>query len=290
MIDGRPSRTALFAAAARAAHPVVDGEPLLFRDTLAAPLLGDLAAEMVGYHRAQGDHPILSGTRTLTVTRSHYTERRLGELAGRGLGQYVILGAGLDTYAYRAGDGAGDGARGGGPRVFEADHPATQEWKRGLLAAAGIPVPDGLTFVPVDFESDEPVRRLADEGFDPGRPALVSWLGVSVYLTPDALHAALAEFGRLAPGSELIMEYLLPPALRDEAGAAYADFSGRAVSDLDEPHRTFLAPAEVADAMAAHGLKVVEDVGTREAVPAPSWRRSDALCPFDFARLVRATI
>ena len=177
MEDRQPSQTALAAAAARAAHLVVDREPLVFRDPVAADLIGEPGAEMVGYHRASGDHIVLSGTRAQVTVRSRYTEQRLAELAADGLTQYVLLGAGLDGFAYRS------------PlatriRVFEVDHPATQRWKRDLLAAARITPPDGLAFVGVDLETEPLADRLAAGGFDPSAPALVSWLGVSMYLTP----------------------------------------------------------------------------------------------------------
>ena len=182
MHDRQPSQTALAAAAARAAHLVVDREPLIFRDPVAADLIGEPGAEMVGYHRRSGDHIVLAGTRTQVTVRSRWTERRLAELADGGLDQYVILGAGLDSFAYRS-------PLVGRMRVFEVDHPATQRWKRDLLAAASITPPDGLTFVGVDLETDPLPDRLAAEGFDLSRPALVSWLGVSMYLTADAVAA-----------------------------------------------------------------------------------------------------
>jgi methyltransferase (TIGR00027 family) len=116
MDDRQPSQTALAAAAARAAHPVVDREPLIFRDPVAADLIGEPGAEMVGYHRRSGDHIVLAGTRAQVTVRSRYTERRLAELADQGLDQYVILGAGLDSFAYRS-------PPAGRLRVFEVDHP-----------------------------------------------------------------------------------------------------------------------------------------------------------------------
>ncbi|MEV1002550.1 class I SAM-dependent methyltransferase [Nonomuraea sp. NPDC050202] len=128
MRDARPSQTAIMAAASRAAHLVVDGEPYIFRDTLAATLLGGQAEELVGYHRAYGGHIVLSGTRAQVTARAAYTERRLGNR----FEQYVVLGAGLDTFALRR-------APGGPPtRVIEVDHPATQQWKRELMAAPGL--------------------------------------------------------------------------------------------------------------------------------------------------------
>lgn len=119
--DGTPSMTALLAAAARAAHLIVDDAPPLFADTAAYALLGERADEFVGHHRTYGDHPLLAGARVGVTTRSRYTEECLASSVRAGIGQYVILGAGLDSYAYRSS---------GGVKVFEVDHPPTQEWKR----------------------------------------------------------------------------------------------------------------------------------------------------------------
>ncbi|HEU5027941.1 MAG TPA: SAM-dependent methyltransferase [Spirillospora sp.] len=277
MDEGRPSRTALSAAAARAAHPLVDERPLIFTDPLVGRLLGGLADEMIGYHRGNGGHIILAGTRTITTVRSRYAEARAGAFD-----QYAVLGAGLDTYAFRAP---------AGKRVFEADHPATQEWKKGLLDAAGIAVPGNAALVPVDFEEpDGPVGRLAAAGFDAARPALVSWLGVSYFLTGDAVAGTLAEIGRLAPGTELVMDYALPPGLRDAEGDAYAEIAARVTRDAGEPSRSRFAPGEVNALLAEHGLDVVENLTLERAVPPEAWRRTDALRPFDYFRLLRAVV
>ncbi|MBG0827135.1 class I SAM-dependent methyltransferase [Planomonospora sp. ID67723] len=271
------------AAAARAAHLVVDQGPFILHDTVAAPLLGERAEELIGYHRQYGDHLILSGTRAQVTSRSRYTERRLADLTRRGLEQYVVLGAGLDTFAYRS-------EPGGRVKVFEVDHPATQQWKRGLLAAAGIAHPDGLTFAPADFEADDLMLNLAGAGFDPSRPALVSWLGVSMYLTEDAVDATLATIGRLAPGTELVMEYALPPSLRDERGSAFADFALPAAAERGEPWLTFFTPGDLSTVLKQHGLETADHVRQADSVDPALWRRSDTLRPADLCRLARATV
>jgi methyltransferase (TIGR00027 family) len=283
MDDRQPSQTALAAAAARAAHPVVDREPLIFRDPVAAALLGDKGEEMIGYHRASGDHIVLSGTRAQVTVRSRYTEQRLEELAADGLTQYVILGAGLDSFAYRS-------PLAGRMRTFEVDHPATQRWKRDLLAAASITAPDGLVFVGGDLEREPLVDRLAAQGFDPSAPALVSWLGVSMYLTDEAVAASLAAIGGLAAGSELVMEYALPPRLRDETGQAYAEFALRVAEERGEPWLSFFTPEQLSDLLEANGLAVAGQARQQDAVPAALWRRSDALRPLDLCRLARAVV
>jgi methyltransferase (TIGR00027 family) len=287
--NGEPSFTALAAAAARAAHLIVDHEPLIFRDTLAYAMLGDRAEEFVGYHRTHGEHAVLAGARTAATTRARYTEERLSRAAwSDGITQYVILGAGLDTFAHRPGGPAGR------VRVFELDHPATQEWKRALLGRARIEPPAGptrLTYVPVDLEAESPVDALLRAGFDATRPALVSWLGVTMYLTRAAIAQTFATIARaLAPGTEIIVDHLLPERLRDPAGRAYADAVMPESARRGEPWLTCLGPRDMATLLAGQGLEVVEQVRQRDAVEAALWNRSDPLRPYELFALARARV
>ncbi|MEU1207230.1 SAM-dependent methyltransferase [Nocardia sp. NPDC005825] len=267
----------MIAAAGRAAHLIVDSAPHLFHDTVAERLLGERAPELLSYHRNSGDHPVLSGTRSQVSARSHYTEARV---AAGGFAQYVILGAGLDTFAYRS-------PLAGAVAVYEVDHPATQTWKRELLAEAGIGT-ETVEFVGVDFESDDLYTELTACGFDPSRPALVSWLGVTMYLTEPAIAATLATLARLAPGTELVLEYALPPELRDESGQVYGKFAQAATAQQGEPMRSMFSPESVTALLARHGFTVADHVSQREAVDAALWQRTDGLRPIDFCRLVRA--
>ena len=114
------------------------------------------------------------------------------------------------------------------------------------MAAARITPPDGLSFVGVDLEAEPLADRLAAQGFDPSAPAMVSWLGVSMYLTAEAVAATLATVGGLAAGTELVMEYALPPDLRDEAGRAYASFALPVAEQRGEPWLSFLTPEQLA--------------------------------------------
>jgi methyltransferase (TIGR00027 family) len=218
------SGSALFAAAARAAHLIVDKEPYIFADTLAVALLGDQAAELVSLHRLHGDHVLLCRARTQVACRSRYAEDRLDAAAGRGVRQYVILGAGLDTFAYRS-------QLAGAVRVIEVDHPATQDWKRRALAAAGIAVPSGVAFVPADLTADDLGEVLRRAPLDLASPVFVSWLGVVMYLAPADVTATLTTLGGLAPGTEVVADYLLAPGLRDEAGRAYAELMATASAE-----------------------------------------------------------
>ncbi|MEV4320185.1 class I SAM-dependent methyltransferase [Actinocrispum sp. NPDC049592] len=262
-------RSALTAAAARAAHLIVDAEPFIFADTLAYQVLGEQAEELVQYHRLHGTHPILAGARATVTTRSHYTETRL---AASGLDQYVVLGAGLDTFAYRA----------TGIRIFEVDHPATQARKLELLAAAGIPA--SATYVPVDFEQDSLTKQLVHGGLDPARPAFVSWLGVTMYLTPQAIAQTLADLSTLAPGTEIVFDYLLPEDLRDPAGQAYAAAISAHSAENGEPWLSFFRP----DQLALQGFSLIETVGQHD-LPCLK-NRADALTASALSMIAHARL
>src|SRR5262249_37076784 len=184
-------------------HLIIDPPPVIFADTLAVPLLGDEADEYVDYHRAHGGHVVLAGARGQVVCRSRLAEDSLAAATKRGVRQYVILGAGLDSFAYRS-------ALARSVRVFEVDHGATQAWRRRQLAAASITVPENVTFVAADFETGTLIAELIRSGLDPAVPAFVSWLGVTMYLTTEAIGRTFAELALLAPGSEIVADYMLP--------------------------------------------------------------------------------
>jgi methyltransferase (TIGR00027 family) len=281
--EGQPSQTAMTAAAARAAHLLVDSEPRIFADSLAALLLGHEAETYLRYHREYGDHPLLAGTRAQATCRSRFTEDQLALAAARGTAQYVILGAGLDSFACRS-------ELAGRLRVFEVDHPATQQRKRALLAAAGLAEPPTLTWVPADFETDELITSLTAAGLDPAEPAFVSWLGVTMYLTAGAISATLASLSRLAPGSELVTDYMLTADLRDADGVAYADLVMPDSERRGEPWLSFFTPEQMTGLLTRHGFTGVRDVRQRDAVSAALWERTDLLRPIELSRLCHATV
>jgi len=264
MENGQPSLTALTAAAARAAHLIVDHEPLIFADTLALALLGNRAGELVSYHELHAAHPVLAGARTQVTCRARYTEDSLARAAGRSVTQYVILGAGLDSFAYRS-------PHAGGLRVFKVDHPPTRDWKRRAFAAAKVTVPDGVTFVPANLAADSLAGPLAAAGFD-AAPALVSWLGVTMYLTQGAVGQTLAAIGGFD---------MLPEDMRDEAGAVYGTLVAQASAERDEPRLSSFTPGEMTDLARRVGFAEVRHVRQRDTIPAGLWRRSDALRPAD---------
>lgn len=286
----QPSRTALTAAAARAAHLIVDHEPVIFADELAAALLGEQADELISYHRAHGTHLVLSCARAQVLCRSRFTEDHLAACVRGGITQYVILGAGLDSFAYGRASGLPASRSQRLARVFEVDHPATQRWKRAHLASAGITEPDTVSFVAMDFERDSLAGRLRQAGFDPSRPALVSWLGVTMYLTEATISQTLAEISGFAPGTQLVTDYMLPAALRDQTGRSYAELVAPAAAEWGEPWLTFLAPDDVSALLEGHGFGAVEHVRQRDSIPAALWDRADSLRPANLSVLARATI
>ena len=200
MLPGRPSRTALGAARHRAVHQVLE-HGAIFCDPLALAILGAEAEAAVS--EARGD-PTRRRLRLFIALRTRLAEDALAAAVERGVRQVVILGAGLDTYAYR-------GAVGEGVRVFEVDHPATQAWKRQRLAEAGILVPAHVTFAPVDFERETLAGGLAAAGLDASRPAFFTWLGVVPYLTEPAVVATLGYVASLPKGSHVVFDYANPP-------------------------------------------------------------------------------
>jgi methyltransferase (TIGR00027 family) len=274
------SRSAFTSAAARAAHLVVDSPPVIFADTLASALLGDRAEELIDYHRRHGDHPVLAGARAQTVVRGRFAEDLLTRA---GFGQYVLLGAGLDSFAYRS-------PLAGSVCVFEVDAAATQAAKRAALAAAGIAAPSTVSFVAADLAVDPVHERLCEHGFDPAEPALVAWLGVVTYLDAAAIDRTLAAVAGFAPDTTLVFDHLLPAGLRDADGDAYVTQVAPATAEWGKPWRTFLAPHEAAALLARHGFGGVTHDDQRSALPAELWHRTDALRPARLSLLTTATV
>ncbi|HEY2242567.1 MAG TPA: SAM-dependent methyltransferase [Streptosporangiaceae bacterium] len=270
--------TAMTAAAARAAHLLVDDEPRIFDDSLAATVLGDQAEPLIGYHRQHGRHEVLAGARVMVTTRSRYTEDRLAAAIARGVTQYVLLGAGLDTFAWRSPLAAQ-------VRVIEVDQPGTQRWKRDRLASAGLRAGGEVEFAAVDLAGGSLDAALTRAGLDPSRPALVSWLGVIMYLDRDAVTGTLAALSRCAPGTELVAEYLVPDDLQDDQGRTYTRLVAPAAAEQGEPWRTFLSPEDMSALLAEHGFAPLADVSQREVAGRELRDRTDGLRPSSLSRL-----
>jgi len=256
MRQREPSRTAFAAAAHRAAHQVLE-RGRIFADPMAGPILGPVAQAAAV---ATSADPSTRGMRLFIAARSQVAETALkAGVETRGVTQLVVLGAGLDTFAYRNPFGAE-------LRVFEVDHPETQAWKRRRLAEARIAIPPALAFAPVDFERDELLAALEAAGFDPARRSFFTWLGVVPYLTREAIAATLALIGGLPGGGEVVFDYSDPVAtLSDEARASHTQRAQR-VAALGEPFLTYFDPADLHAELAQSGFERIDDLGPRALV------------------------
>ena len=222
--------------------------PLVLKDPIAVQLIGRSFARDL--ERAM--HPVARDFRLYMAARSRYAEDRLAGAVAKGVSQYVILGAGLDTFAYR------------NPfrslRVFEVDFPATQEWKREMLAEAAIGIPELLTLVPLDFEHKTLAEGLAEAGFKASSAAFFSWLGVAPYLTLDAFRATLRAIGQLPAGTAVSFDYAFPPeTLSLERRRVFNTLSKR-VAAAGEPLRLFFTPEKMEEELRIAGFERIEQV------------------------------
>lgn len=251
MLEQEPSRTAWMAATHRAAHQMLE-QGFIFRDPLALTILGQDAETVARDAQA---HPERRGMRAFIAARAHLAETALATgVEQRGVTQLVVLGAGLDTFAYR--NPLEDRLR-----VFEVDHPATQAWKRRRLGEAGIAVPDGVVYAPVDFERDALLDGLVAAGLDPDQRTSFLWLGVVPYLTAEAVRTTLATIGALPGGAEVAFDYADPPsALSDEARAAHQLRAAR-VAAIGEPWLSYFEPADLAVLLGDLGFTTIDDLG-----------------------------
>jgi methyltransferase (TIGR00027 family) len=232
MEAGQPSKTALRVAIRRAAHQLADPPPVL-DDPIALRLIGS------GYTRDldRAMEKVARDFRAFMAARSRFVEDNLAQAVARGVTQYVILGAGLDTFAYR------------NPfpslRVFEVDFPATQEWKHGLLTRAEIAIPESLTFVALDFEHKTLAAGLAEAGFRNNMPAYFGWLGVVPYLTLEAFRSTLRDIACLPEGTAITFDFAFPPETLTPQRRAIFDRLAQRVSAAGEPFRLFFTPGQL---------------------------------------------
>ena len=237
MTDRQPDNTAVRVALWRALHLEVDGPPPVIEDSIGLRL----AAPGDGWRDRPDMHPrFTAGFRASIVARARFIEDLVEQAAARGVTQYVMLGAGLDTFAQRRAD------LGGRVQVFEVDQPGTQEWKRRRLAELGYDLPAWLHFVPSDFEDGDWQRQLKAAGFDSGQPAVITSTGVSMYLTKEANAATLRELAALlAPGSTAAMTFLLPMDLLAPEDRQGLTISQQGAAAAGTPFLSFFTPEEM---------------------------------------------
>ncbi|HEY2432849.1 MAG TPA: class I SAM-dependent methyltransferase [Vicinamibacterales bacterium] len=277
------SRTAWRVAVRRAEHQLLD-RPLVLDDPIAVPILGgDTAAALRENPSAFERGPFDVYLRAFMVARARFAEDHLDAARDRGVRQYVILGAGLDTFAYRQG-------RVEPPlTIWEIDRPETQVWKQARLAAGGIPVPANLRFVAVDFENDVLPEALARAGFDPAAGAVFAWLGVTMYLTPEAIDRTLrAVAAAVGACGGIAFDYAMDRALMSPAGRAAFDALAARVERVGEPWRTTFDPTALASRLGTLGFGAVEDAGGDELNARYFAGRADGLRVGSLARMMWA--
>jgi len=218
---------------------------------------------------------------TEVILRARYAEDHLMEAVSEEVGQYVILGAGLDTFSMRRKELAER------VRVFELDHPATQATKEKLVRAVNGGVPSNLVFVPIDFETDKLNEALIRAGFDPEKPAFFSWLGTTYYLTKEAIRETFTLIaGVAAPGSRIVFDYKLPRNLIPEESLPLADRLDRFVARRGEPMLSVFTPEDLNDEMSRIGFVEIETLTSEEQKRCYLKDRSDLVDPapnFSFA-------
>ncbi len=268
----------------RAAHQLLD-DPKVLDDPIALRIIAarDRSEILAAPEKCQ---TVLSRyLRAFLVARSRYAEDQLSDAVQRGVGQYVILGAGLDTFAYR------------NPypssllRIFEVDHPDTQAWKRNQLAAAEIPIPQSLTIAPIDFERQSLASQLQGAGFRREAPALFSWLGVTMYLSQEAVMATLKYVATLpSPGSAIVFDFALPPSSLNPAQLLVFHALARRVAAVGEPWQAFFDPHSLAAELRSVGFSHVEDIGPEEINLRYFQDRTDGLRVGGLAHLMKASL
>ncbi len=264
MQPGRISMTARAVASRRAAHQLLD-QPIVLHDPIAIPLLGP---EFFCDPERHAD-PRSRAFRAWMVARSRYAEDNLALAAAAGIEQYVVLGAGLDTFAYRNPFPA--------LRVFEVDFPSTQQFKRDMLQAAAIAEPANLTFVPLDFEHQTLPEGLAQAGFRLDRPAFFSWLGVIPYLTLAAFRATMDFVAALPEGSGIAFDYSLSDdELSPRLQAARKALAAR-VAAAGEPFRLFFRTEQMENELKSAGFQQIEQLDSEDLNNRYFQNRTDGL-------------
>ena len=276
-----PGGSATFAAMARAAHLILDDEPKILRDTLALKFSGmpDAAALVISFNKFIGNLGLRTGPefanefkrsyRAAVVVRQRYTEDQLIKAIERGVSQYVILGAGLDSFAYRSQELESR------LRVFEVDLPGSQLWKKNRLKALNIELPHNLTFVPVDFEKQNLLDELRRTGCRLDIPIFFSWLAVTHFLSEDSIFQTLRDLASTPTGSEIVFSYILVDSLL-EKGAQQVVAMGK---KSPEPWISQFDPVILAKQLKGMGFAEVRDFTLKDAFNIYLSGRSDELSP-----------
>lgn len=270
MHEAIPSRTALRVALRRAAHQLHDAKPLVLDDPLAVRILGKEFQEELNRTPDSLKRPFSAALRAVMVGRARLAEDTLAAgVRELGVRQYVVLGAGLDTFTCRNPYE--------GVKVFEVDHLATQAWKMEMLEGAGIVPPESAKFVAVDFERDSLRETLREAGFDEGVATVTAWLGVVPYLTSEAFRATMRVLARFKAGSEVVFDYAQPREALPPVEQLMLDSLSARVALAGEPFQLFFTPEQLAEELEWLGLRVVEDLDSAAVTTRYFAGRTDGL-------------
>jgi len=267
MAERDASLTARGVAALRAAHLLIDDSPPILDDSVIVRLLGPVYEAHVRTEAERYHTKPARGLRSHVVLRSRVAEDALRDAAARGIQQYVLLGAGLDTFAYR------QPAWAGGLRIVEVDHPSSQADKRRLLDAAGMVIPQNVNYADVDFEHETLEHGLRRHGVAFDLPTFFSWLGVTMYLTRDAIDTTLATVASFARGSEIVLTFAQPSGPDD-----VRIFAQRA-AEVGEPWLSYFEPAEIEAVLRSHGFSDVRFLTREDAIRQYYASRNDLSAP-----------
>jgi methyltransferase (TIGR00027 family) len=276
-----PSRTAKLAALARGQHRQLHRRPWVLDDPFAFPLIGPGWEELDAALDHVFPQEVKYAAIAFVAARSRYTEQRLEDGT---FTQYVILGAGLDSFAWRRPDALTR------LTVYEIDHPATQAWKQQRAEVLALPRSDRHAFAPIDFETQTLREGLQAADFDWAAATLFAWLGVAPYLTADAITATLRTIATAGPGSELVLTYLAsgPPA--DDTSRRFIDLLRRLTEQSGEPLLTSWSPDEAEQMITGGGLEVADHPDAATVVARYFAARDDGLRPQTAERLLTAAV
>lgn len=280
-MEAAPSRTAMFAAVSRGLFRMEATPPWVLDDALALVLVGPVWQELHDQLNPLFPGQVARESRAAVCARSRYAEDRL---AAGAFTQYVILGAGLDSFAWRRPDLLRS------VRVFEVDHPASRAWKLERVGDLGLPLSDSQVFVPVDFEAGPLRDALRAAGFDWGQPALFSWTGVAPYLTAQAIESTLCTTAGAAPGSEVVFSYRAEESVLDAVGREFIRIYAPLAASAGEPLQPGWPVIEIERLISRCGLKVVDHPARADLEQRYFADRTDGLRPYNVETLVTARV
>jgi methyltransferase (TIGR00027 family) len=280
-----PSRTAIPTAMLRAAHYLLDAEPKILDDQFAGAFAGFSSDEALSKTLSALAYPDIPRMRTLFALRNRYAEDELVRAMERGVSQYIILGAGLDSFAYRRPDLLQT------LDVYEVDHPASQVWKRERIEELGIKIPARLRYVPIDFERETLTEGLAVAEVNLQAPTFFSWLGVTQYLTSEAVLRTLREIAEIAaPGSEIVFQFIVPAAtLASEEGSPVKTLAALAAA-AGEPWLSFFEPDEMETHLKRMGFTKIHHFGPQQASERYLLGRTDGLRLPAYFHMINAVV